>query len=462
LIDCDSGAEFARLRPYDEQHFVFGMGLALAQSSLAAGLGTSDDPGHCARLELLRYPNDPQPLRTLLVAEHAGNVDLQRGPEEYYITIPARVLAWPFVRHEDVRLVVHRLGDDQETASESAVTRCPDRDAAWAIDRTQLRAGPWLATAWIREDLCLHPSLLEGLEDPRSPNGAAGPTPVDRDEFTAVLEHPDRAERLAYWKALLQAASNDPRDPVWGHIDRLIESCRRLPVTTYEAVSALTQVPEAAAMWGARRAAEDRHELWDRLERLPFFWGLIPIWVWGKIWSQLVQGYPPEVARMVEEAFLRQAPRCSSAMNVVVACLSAAGILPRKPEWVAQFVSKQVAEHIAQITRRRSELMTRHDQQHQQWPGRAFRLPKLVQEQLRSLDFDEMAGWQCSVLCAPVYCAWQQVHASEFPDRETVVQCKQIQAFDPEWFRLCQHHAAMVFASRRFHHEPDWVRVVAD
>ena len=58
----------------------------------------------------------------------------------------------------------------------------------------------------------------------------------------------------------------------------LLDACRFLPITTFEAVAALTRNPEAIAQVAIQRSTDAW--LWDRLQQLPFLWACVPIRAW--------------------------------------------------------------------------------------------------------------------------------------------------------------------------------------
>lgn len=453
---ADDGSEIARLIRFDGQDDVFYVALGTIRDQAAAWLGTLDEPGQSITFSLLKNPNGIV-IDRFRIAEHAGRLESSEHNGLIRFTIPPSVLSWPFVDLLETRLTVQRLGFPEIYAPLEAITAESEQPGTWYVDRAKMTNTPWLVTAWINQRDCLHPSRIFGTQ-PDPIDGSGGDAAVD--QFSATLAIPDRLDRRAGWKLFVDELAINSQNPAWNSLNALVETCRIQPVTTFEAVKALTQNPQAIAQWGLTFLNSRSKEIWERLERLPFLWGLVPIRIWCDALRSLKPLYMSEtIWTMRQNDFLQYAAPCSSAFDVVIACLTQKELLPFNIARLQPLIPTQQQEHLNQIQSLRTQLVNRHDVPHLQWPGLRFQLPAEVFNDLHmfGLNHLDVNKWQMPVFTAPIYCAWRLVYADDLPNHDEIVRLQKLRAFDREWFSRCRRHAAFYFASKRFSQDHNWL-----
>lgn len=134
------------------------------------------------------------------------------------------------------------------------------------VSTSALRAHPgsWMIFARRGDRIAASPHLMfvPGDTQPTSP-------------LRAAMEQRTFAARHEAFVKILDALVDDPESPDWALIQGLLARLDRFPLTTFEALRALTSVP--AALVRALVLTDDRRIVVRAFESLPFHWATLPV-----------------------------------------------------------------------------------------------------------------------------------------------------------------------------------------
>lgn len=288
--------------------------------------------------------------------------------------------------------------------------------------------------------------------------------------FDRILNIRNEEERRAGWDAFFCELADDYSHPGWARVDDLVKASYDLPVTTYEAVAALTRNPAAVARYGIFEPHEIR--LWERLERLPFLWSLIPVQTWINAASRCrdhvrhaLEGrglgdttISDWVARQPNK-FAEEAPNRCPTMCCILMALWRAGFqfdpkyLNGTPDGGIKGLSllDRQQEH-ARLLSQHTKYDTRDA-----WPEFKLEYSEQVAQILRETDDLLIKGSlknQWVILNGPAVAAVYS--AFGFPVTDALVkQFKRLRATDAEWYDKANAIATLMLMQRRYSENPN-------
>jgi hypothetical protein len=258
--------------------------------------------------------------------------------------------------------------------------------------------------------------------------------------------------------AVIRRVGQDPEDSDWTLLDEYLESLATLPANTYEILKILVKDSDAVALAAMRTLPKPCFQVvWEKLERLPFLWALVPLESWlrsarrllaahRRVWDQLPDDlrstYDPTASVRALVARMREhADRRSPFLECTADALSFR-LFGDMPETGLL--------HTAARDRNSRVLRDRLDEAHNRlrlrnedrtWPQE--NLGTLLDRAGVAVGERQDIPWirprkqdTNSVLNAPVVAAAISVltHRDKAVDRETLVSLQGMRSFDAEWF----------------------------
>ena len=244
-------------------------------------LARSDNPDDAVTLVVERPPSATPQFR-FSVSRYPGRLEkdqtdyatMAERPDFTDVTVPADTLEALRLSAEELKLEVVPLGEPDQQVSEESLQRAGE--STWRIHHELLAPGSYLVTAWTNEYTCLRPLRVSVNTNLVEQANVSEVEPAE--QFDAALNTFDKAERRQKWDEFVDNLAVDPGHPGWVKIDALIKCTEWLPVTTFEAVAALTRNSEAVALLGLKNFKSAW--LWEKLEELPFLWSMVPVRSW--------------------------------------------------------------------------------------------------------------------------------------------------------------------------------------
>ena len=448
---------------------MFELPLSLIQSQVAGLLARSDSPDESVTLWVQQMPNSG-PLRRITISRHYGSLRKESLEEadveaqsvhDVLISVPDTTLESLGPRIEDLQLDVLRLGyPDQPASAEAVKTVSPGR---WRIHMDRCCAGPWLVTARVGDRATLRPLRVTIRPDELpivDPKNAA----PDK-KFDATVNVADYEQRRKAWDELIASMAEDLGHPAWTPVSALIKTAARMPVTTFEAVSRITQNPIAVAHVGIQRIADVW--LWDSLEQLPFLWSLVPVKAWGvavRNWvdhleTRLaeIEGLPHVIEETIQDLLKRVVelgPLRYSGMECVIACLFAAGLrVPTSHSVLAKLLPNAKAELNSELEQQRTRLVADHIQD--RWPTRVAHTSAEVCAFASQFGLRERPGFQKAVLDAPLIAAAHSI-LGVAAEPELVAVLQELKGFHPIWFDNANSIAMYLMAGDKLSVDPKY------
>ena len=287
--------------------------------------------------------------------------------------------------------------------------------------------------------------------------------------FWSVMNTYDKPSRLKAWDEYFNVVAIDPAHPDWAQLDDFVNSSETLPITTFEAVAAITRNHLAAARYGILYPHRER--LWRRFEQLPFLWSAIPIHAWlataVRCWAfaetRLVEnGIEAERVLMLltqaRDLFVREAPNRSAHMaSVVLAMFASDRFGIRFSESLQQLVGRFTLDV---RTREHTRLISHHDRfdTRSTWPNFRIDCDQAERDILRAAKLLIEDGFrnQWAVLNGPGIAAVKAVYGDGLrPD--DVPEYKRLRALDPDWYDIADAVAMSVLLDRRCKAEPNYL-----
>jgi hypothetical protein len=278
--------------------------------------------------------------------------------------------------------------------------------------------------------------------------------------FDHVLNISDMDERRSAWDQFFEALGKNMGHPGWDRVHDLVQASETLPITTYEAVAALTRNSHAAARYGILYPGNARQ--WQRFEELPFLWSLVPIKAWIATALRCLQFVKLRLeAAEIDSAtinhtirkstndFAAEAPNRAPSLACVLMCMYRIGsfdIMPTLLRPQGLDIATRQIEH--------ARLVSHHDRfdTRSTWPN--FKLE--VSDDVRgifnathNLGILESHKNQWAVLNGPAIAAIHSVYG--FPvTLEQIIQFKRLRALDTEWFDKANAIAMYMLIKQRF------------
>ncbi|MCA9130469.1 MAG: hypothetical protein KDB22_25445, partial [Planctomycetales bacterium] len=289
----------------------------------------------------------------------------------------------------------------------------------------------------------------------------------NRPAFWTVMNMYDKPTRLRAWDTYFEDVAQNPGHPDWAQLDDFVNSSETLPVTTFEAVAAISRNHYAAARYGI--LFPHRERLWRRFEQLPFLWSAIPIHAWLstalRCWKFVEQrlcdaGFMEsdlqELLGKQRDLFVKESPNRSLHMSCVV---------------LSMFASEQFGISVSQLTnlnslnfdvreRERSRLIAHHHRfdTRSTWPN--FRIDCSQDErailQQADLQINDRFQNEWAVLNGPGIAAVKAVYGDGIP-AESIAGYKRLRALDPDWYDIANAVAMSTLLDRRCKTEPNFL-----
>lgn len=295
-----------------------------------------------------------------------------------------------------------------------------------------------------------------------------------RPAFWSVMNTYDKRARLKEWDEYFNRVADNPAHPDWAQLDDFVNSSETLPVTTFEAVAAITRNHLAAARYGILYPHRER--LWRRFEQLPFLWSAIPIQAWlvtaARCWafaqSRMTEnGMETEQVDLLlgqaRDRFVKEAPNRSPHMASVILAMFASD---RFGIPFSESLQQLVGRFTLDIrTREHTRLISHHDHfdTRSTWPN--FRIDCNQEERdiLRSAKLMIEDGFknQWAVLNGPGIAAVRAVYGDGLR-AEDVSEFKRLRALDPDWYDIANAVAMSILLDRRCKSEPNYLMEIME
>lgn len=353
----------------------------------------------------------------------------------------------------------------EEVDSDSISLLSPGR---WFVDHTSYSPGYYLAVARHTHGECLRPIRFVVKPDYLDVQKAVEPT--SETLFDYVLNMRSADGRQAAWDEFFDLISKDYSHPGWQRVTDMVEASYEVPITTYEPIAALTRNPEAVARFGILEPHKAR--LWQRFERLPFLWSLIPIQAWlntaesamtfvrrSLVNANLEHSEIDQLVRQYANRFAAEAPNRIPSMSCVVLCF-----------WRTRMGFDFDPQHLRIAGNDQLEGLSLEDRDREQtrlidqkskadtrftWPNFRIDFDETVREifnSTRQLPIRDTFKNQWAVLNGPAIAAVFTVYG--FPvSKKQVCQFKRLRALDPEWYDKANAIATFLLMQRRFNEE---------
>jgi AAA ATPase domain len=365
----------------------------------------------------------------------------------------------------DCNLNIVPLGSPNDQMPTETITSTGP--GSWLVNHSNYPSGYYLVIASDTRGNSYRPlrfvvkaSALKTTED-----SAVNPRPA----FWTVMNTYDKPARLKAWDNYFKDVATSPAHPDWAQLDDFVNSSETLPITTFEAVAAITRNHFAAARYGI--LFPHRERLWRRFEQLPFLWSAIPIHAWlataMRCWAfaeaRMVENdIEPEQVRMLlaqaRDRFVKEAPNRSSHMASVVFAMFASdrfGI--QFTESLHQLLGRFTLEV---RTREHTRLISHHDRfdTRSTWPNFRIECDQAERDILRATNLMIEDGFrnQWAVLNGPGIAAVKAVYG-EGLQAEEVVEYKRLRALDPDWYDIANAVAMSVLLDRRCKSETNYL-----
>jgi hypothetical protein len=337
----------------------------------------------------------------------------------------------------------------------------------WVVQHGHYPPGYYLAIASDAEGNSYRPLRFVVKADELK---AATENPVEaKPSFWKVMNIYEKATRLESWDNYFKDVASNPVHPDWAQLDDFVNSSETLPVTTFEAVAAITRNHAAAARYGILFPKRER--LWRRFEQLPFLWSAISVKAWlttaARCWSSarekmLEQGIDEEtINRFLGQArddFVQEAPNRSPHMTSIVLAMFASnqfGIA------VSSSVQQLFGRQTMEVRNREQTRLIAHRNKFDSrstWPN--FRIDRSGEElaNLRQcqLSIEDTHYNQWAVLNGPGIAAVKAVYEDGLTPDE-VIQYKRLRAFDPDWYDIANATAMYKLLDKRCNSEPSFL-----
>jgi hypothetical protein len=288
----------------------------------------------------------------------------------------------------------------------------------------------------------------------------------------------DKSTRLKAWDEYFKSVADNPAHPDWAQLDDFVNSSETLPVTTFEAVAAITRNHLAAARYGILYPHRER--LWRRFEQLPFLWSAIPIQAWlataARCWafahSRMTEnGMDTEQVYLLlgqaRERFVKEAPNRSPHMASVILAMWASG---RFEIPFSESLQQLFGRFTLDIrTREHTRLISHHDRfdTRSTWPSFRIDCTQDERDHLRTAGLifetskEESFKNQWAVLNGPGIAAVKAVHGDGLHSKD-ITEYKRLRALDPDWYDIANAVAMSILLDRRCKSEPNYLMEIME
>ena len=425
-----------------------------------------ESPGGDARIRVQHFD------RRLIPAycERSGEVLIRIDEADDRESVPASA---------EMRLLATPMWEPASEPTRLPTSGDPD---VWRFPHDGASPGPWLVSAWEGGHLVARPACFVARSTSTNEVPTDQPRQAERLALGEVVQLHGEPLTAALTEVLNRLASA-PEDGDWLLLGQYLDTLEKLPANTYEVSKALVGHPDAIALAALNSLSSRRFPvMWERMERLPFLWALVPYRSWLKavhslliahrrVWSELPDDlratYDPTTA--VRHRILRLREHADR-RSPFLQCLADAFFLR-----IFKEMNPSGYLHAALNDPSNRELRAKLNWDYQRlrrvnkdrkWPSEKLgalledaglskqdsRIPWLDSASL-GVDDDSLPSWVKDVLNAPVVAACLSIllPPSKAVDRKSVVALQQLRSFDSEWFD--ETHAVATAQLLAKHHD---------
>jgi hypothetical protein len=375
---------------------------------------------------------------------------------------------------EDCSLNIVPLGSPNDQMPADSITLI-DR-GRWLIRHSDYPAGYYLVHAKDSRRNSYRPlRIVVKATELRNNTGNGDDS---RPAFWSVMNTYEKRARLKAWDEYFESVADNPAHPDWAQLDDFVNSSETLPMTTFEAVAAITRNHHAAARYGI--LFPQRERLWRRFEQLPFLWSAIPIQAWlasaERCWafahSRMTEnGMDTEQVDLllgqVRDRFVKEAPNRSPHMASVILAM-----------WASGRFKIPFSENLQQLfgrftidirTREHARLISHHDRfdTRSTWPSFRIDCSQDERDHLRTAGLmfvtskEESFKNQWAVLNGPGIAAVKAVYGDGI-DSKDIIEYKRLRALDPDWYDIANAVAMSILLERRCKSEPNYLMEIME
>jgi hypothetical protein len=350
-----------------------------------------------------------------------------------------------------------------QTTGEVDVWRFPHEGAA---------AGPWLVTAWEGAHLVARPTCFVARSEATDEVLAVQPSEPHHVALADAVRLHGKPLTAALTKVLGRIGS-DPEDSDWLLLDQYLDTLDTLPANTYEVIKALVKDSDAVAL-AAMKSLPKMKSLsnlrlfpivWEKLERLPFLWALVPFrsWasaarhlllarkrVWEKLPDELRTTYDPTatVRSLVSRLRDHADPR-SPFLECTADALSILLFSERRTDGLLGSALRDPS-----LRELRAKLFVDYRRLRERNSGRTWPSGKLgsllkdagisarhpgvpwISHDLLGVEVEDLPRFTNDVLNAPVVAASLSIllPSDSIVSRRSIIALQSLRSFDAEWF----------------------------
>lgn len=368
---------------------------------------------------------------------------------------------------EAVTLSIFPMGHPEAPVGESSIGRIGE--GIWRFDASGCEDGAYLAVASLDGRRCLRPLRISVRMDncPQQDIEEVG----DVEQYEALHFVLNGRERRCGWERFVQRLAENPGHPGWDPVKHLLNSCRRLPVSTFETVTALTRNSVAIANVGFQRVADAW--LWEKLEQLQFMWALVPIQAWCVAITRIAEGIESalvsvgqdqgQIAKTLSDTFDRFCDAATirwGGMECVLPCIALSTNVgfPLKQELLGMLLENHRARLREEWDVERTKLISTHEtigDTRETWPNPTISTEIVGDD--RDLFFDDNTRNRWAMLNGPTVAAAYAVKG-ESADPRTVSALQELRGVDPSWFESAYRFAIFTLAGRELAKDQDCFR----
>jgi hypothetical protein len=362
---------------------------------------------------------------------------------------------------EDCSLNIVPLGSPNDQMPADSITL--KEVGRWIIRHSDYPAGYYLVIAKDSRGNSYRP--LRIVVKASELKGNTDDVDDSRPAFWSVMNTHEKSRRLEAWDVYFKSMADNPAHPDWAQLDDFVNSSETLPVTTFEAVAAITRNHLAAARYGIIYPYRER--LWRRFEQLPFLWSAIPIHAWlvtaARCWtfahSRMTEnGIDTEqvdiLLGQVRDRFVEEAPNRSPHMASVILAMFASNRFGIPFSERLHMLDRRFTLDIR--TREHTRLISHHDRfdTRSTWPNFPIECTQDAKDHLRSaglmFETSKEEGFknQWGVLNGPGIAAVKAVYGDGLHSKE-ITEYKRLRALDPEWYDIANAVAMKILLERR-------------
>ncbi len=452
---------------------VFEYPLSYIASYATELLACSDDPDGKVKFgvgtNVSFTPNFP-----FAIARYSHSLTLRRNQDEESIEVCVKGGAGAASKHiADCDLTVVPLGSPNGEMSAESVTSLDS--GRWLVNHSDYPPGYYLAIPKDSVGTSYRPLRFHVKN--KVHKVVSEEDNYSRPGFWETMNISDKSIRLKAWDSYINEVATDLAHPDWSYLDDFVDSTQSLPVTTFEAVAAITRNHLAAARYGILFPGRER--LWRRFEQLPFLWSAIPIRAWlataAGCWSfaksRLVEsGMKEEQFEKIlgnhRDQFVKEAPNRSASMASIVLGMFVSERFDIPPTVTLQQLDRRL--NLEERSREHTRLISYHQERfdtRETWPNLQIDCSRDEQLVLRETELmfsdsdSDKEHW--AVLNGPGIAAVRVVYGDGLKTGE-IKMFKRLRALDSDWYDIANAVAIKTLIEHRRTSEPNYLKELVE